>query len=290
MDSFKTYETVDRSDTSVSIGISRMEDIHDRRKGTIDEPHRHNFYTVLVIKDGNGLHKIDFSDYALAPNQLFFISPGQVHQLQESKQSLGYSLVFSPHFLLQNNIPEQFIEDLNLFHDFGETPPLTPQETDFQYIISLCEEMINVSSKQSQLKNETLGALLKLLLIRCTLSCTNPIDYSDGHDTANTTLRAFKQLIDQHYHEWHGTSEYADALNISSDYLNRIVKPLTGKTAKEHIQSRITTAAKRMIFFSDLSNKEIAYELGFSEPANFSAFFKKCVGQSPSDFKLSQKK
>ncbi|MBL4708824.1 MAG: helix-turn-helix domain-containing protein, partial [Flavobacteriales bacterium] len=54
--------------------------------------------------------------------------------------------------------------------------------------------------------------------------------------------------------------------------------------AKEYIQSRIITEAKRLLYFSKLSNKQIGYELGFGEPANFSAFFKKCTGFSPSNF------
>ncbi len=58
-----------------------------------------------------------------------------------------------------------------------------------------------------------------------------------------------------------------------------------GKTSKELIQSRISIEAKRMLYFSDLSIKEIGYELGFSEPANFSAFFKNCTGMSPSTFR-----
>ncbi|MEM0994741.1 MAG: helix-turn-helix domain-containing protein [Bacteroidota bacterium] len=44
-------------------------------------------------------------------------------------------------------------------------------------------------------------------------------------------------------------------------------------------------AAKRLLRFSELQNKEIAYELGFSAPANFSQFFKKCTGVSPSKFR-----
>ena len=91
--------------------------------------------------------------------------------------------------------------------------------------------------------------------------------------------------METHYKTWHATSQYANELNITPDHLNRSIKSLIGKTAKEYIQARITIAAKRMLYFSDLSTKEIAYDLGFSEPANFSNFFKKCTGISPSEFK-----
>ncbi|HED10427.1 MAG TPA: helix-turn-helix domain-containing protein, partial [Caldithrix abyssi] len=50
-------------------------------------------------------------------------------------------------------------------------------------------------------------------------------------------------------------------------------------------QSRITTEAKRHLYFTEASAKEIAYRLGFSNPAHFSSFFKKCTGKSPSFFR-----
>ncbi|WP_205127756.1 helix-turn-helix domain-containing protein [Okeania hirsuta] len=96
------------------------------------------------------------------------------------------------------------------------------------------------------------------------------------------SCEALKNLVEEKYKEWHASSsQYAEALHISPDYLNRSIKSLIGKTAKEYIQSRITTAAKRMLYFSELSNKEIGFELGFSEPANFSAFFQKVYRYFP---------
>jgi AraC-like DNA-binding protein len=62
---------------------------------------------------------------------------------------------------------------------------------------------------------------------------------------------------------------------------------MVGKTAKEYIQSCILLSSKRMLYFSDLSAKEIGYEMGFSEPANFSAFFKKHTGTAPSHYRES---
>ena len=73
-------------------------------------------------------------------------------------------------------------------------------------------------------------------------------------------------------------------MGVSSDHLSRVVKSLTGKTAKDFIQSKLIVESKRLLYFTDLSTKEIAYDLGFSESSNFSQFFKNQTGVSPSEF------
>lgn len=285
MEAVKTYQNVNREDESMSFGISRMEDIHDKHGGKPDEPHRHNYYTILLVKKASGEHRIDFNSYPLGNMQLFFISPGQVHQMIEASRSVGYSMVFSTQFLVQNNIPLSFIDDLNLFNDFGDTPPLTLSIEELETLSRYAEEILEINASDRSFKYEAMGAFIKLILIRCHNLCSLKSIDSNIQETGNTVLRNFKSLVDLHHTQWHGTTEYANELNISPDHLNRVIKSLTGKTAKEHIQSRIITAAKRLIYFTDLSSKEIGYELGFSEPGNFSAFFKKCTGFSPSKFK-----
>lgn len=285
MDSVKTYENVNRENDSLSFGISRMEEVHEKLNGKTDDPHRHNYFTIILIKKAKGKHLIDFNAYDLGDSSIFFLSPGQVHQVIEYEKSKGYSIVFSNQFLAQNNIPISFIDNLNLFNDFGETPPIPLGEEELKILSSYAEEMIEMNRSEIILKYEAIGSLVKLLLIRCNNLCSIKKPDFTHIDTGNSVLRNFKTLINQHHATWHGTTEYAQELHITPDHLNRVVKSLTGKTAKEHIQSRIITAAKRLLYFTDLSNKEIGFELGFSEPANFSAFFKKCTGISPSKFK-----
>ena len=287
MEAFKTYENVNRADESLSFGISTTEEIFEKHQGKPDAPHRHNFYTVIIALKAKGKHVIDFHEFALGENQVFFLSPGQVHQMKEESPTVGYSMVFSSQFLVENNIPLNFIKDLNLFNDFGETPPLLLNPKEMQRVKAYAEEILELQKSVVEFKYEAIGSLLKLLLIRCNNICALLQDFNPTIDGKNATLSKFKDLINRHHRTWHATSDYAEELHITPDYLNRIVKSATGKTAKEHIQSRIIVAAKRMLYFSELSQKEIGFELGFSEPANFSAFFKKCVGLSPSQFRAN---
>lgn len=285
MNTVKTYQEVNSEKQNVSFAISKMEDIYTKRNGKIDEPHRHNYYTVLIVKKANGLHKIDFNTYDLVNKQIFFVAPGQVHQLIETEKSLGYSMTFSNQFLVENSIPLSFINGLNLFQNYGQSPPLKPSEVQFDAIEKFTNQIFTLFNSDDRMKNLSIGAFLKLLLIECNNICsTNPIE-SDVDSSGDNLIRTFKSAVDDNYKNEHSTTFYATQLHITPDHLNRTVKAKVGKTAKEYIQSRIITEAKRLLYFTALSNKEIGYELGFNEPANFSAFFKKCTQLSPSKFK-----
>ena len=289
MDQIKTYQQVNKTNAAKSFGISRMEDIYDKHGGKPDTPHRHNYYTTVLVKQAKGQHFIDFEAYDLKGNQVYFISPGQVHQIVEAEKSFGYAMVFSIEFLVKNNVPLSFIEDLNLFNDYGKTPPLELTDEHMKRLSDYAEEMNYYFNSDDKFKDQAIESVLKLFLIYCNNICTVPSDNPQNIEAGNSILKNFKTLVDQNFTKWHQTSNYAHELNITPDHLNRTIKSLIGKTAKEYIQSRITIAAKRMLYFSGLSNKEIGYELGFSEPANFSAFFKKCTGESPSQFKKTNK-
>ena len=287
MDQVKTYTKVNRNNPSLTFGISRIESIFEQRNGEPDLPHRHDYYTVILTRKANGKHFVDFQEYDFLGNQLYFIAPGQVHQIIENEQSFGYVIVFSVDFLVENNIPIDFIENLRLFNIFEKNPPLQLNEQELSNLERYFEEIFQIfHHTEMEYKDEALGSLLKLMLISCNNICSLP---KREKNDKNSILSNFKVLINQFFKKWHTTTEYANELIISSDYLNRIVKAQTGKTAKEHIQSRIIVEAKRLLYFSEMSTKEIGFELGFSEPANFSSFFKSHVGLSPSKFIESKK-
>ncbi len=283
----KTYPNLNLQDRGINFSIARMEDIYDKRNGAPDEPHRHDYFTVVIPIKAKGIHNIDFNEYTLSDGQIFFVNEGQVHQIIEHERSLGYAIVFSADFLIRHNIPVSFIHDINLFAHFGASPPLLLAAVTFKKVISYCEEIFLLQNEKQKFASEAISSYLKLILILCNNSCTHQPRATHETESGERLLKSFKELVNEKYTTWHSVKEYSESLFVSADYLNKVVKSLIGKTAKEYIQNRIIIGAKRLLFHTAFSSKEIAYELGFGEPAHFSSFFKKCTGQSPSNFKKS---
>lgn len=290
MKDIKTFNKVDRLNTSISFSISRLEDNYELRQSKPNLPHRHGFYTVILPIKVKGQHNIDFKSYNFENSVVFFVGPGQVHQIIEEEKSYGFSMVFSPQFLISNNISSSFIEDLNLFNNYGDASPMVLNENQRKKLIHYCEEMIDYDLSTIKFKNQAIGASLKLFLIQCNNICSIPLKMTKALEARHYILKNFKSAVEKHHLEWHSSTQYAQSLNISADHLNRTIKSLIGKTAKEYIQKRISMAAKRMLYFTDLTTKEIGYKLGFSEASNFSAFFKKCTDLSPTEFRKNRRK
>lgn len=79
----------------------------------------------------------------------------------------------------------------------------------------------------------------------------------------------------------------AKKLNISPNYLSRLLKTLTGQTTQQHIHDKLIEKAKEKLSTTDLSISEIAYELGFEHLQSFSKLFKNKVEMSPLEFRAS---
>lgn len=290
MDTVKTYDHIANEGNALEIRIDDLSAVHRKSQGKPNKPHRHDFYTILLVEKSEGTHLIDFNEYAFGERQVFFVAPGQVHQVIEKSSPKGFSILFSRAFLMRNKISEFFIQDLNLFHDYAFAPPVELSEDVMNKVCSYATDMLELQQNPDTFSDEAMGALLKLILIQCNNSCALPESaFLQAENGKSSILRNFKMLIDNHFKVWHGVQQYADELNISTDHLNRVVKSQTGKTAKDHIQSKLIVEAKRQLYFSDMSSKEIGYYLGFSEPAHFSAFFKKNTGSSPSQFQPTPK-
>jgi AraC-like DNA-binding protein len=204
----------------------------------------------------------------------------------EENKSYGFSIVFSEQFLIENHIPTNFLFELNLFNHHSNSPLLEIDKTSKDELNIYCENLILSLKANEGIEKYMSGAYLKQFLIKCSVLLFKNSE-TNATESNNSLFIKFRKLVELNYSTWHSVTDYSNSLNITPDHLNRTIKSLIGKTTKEYIHSRIHVAAKRMLFFTDLTNKEIGYQLGFTEPSHFSASFKKSVGVSPRDFKNS---
>jgi AraC family transcriptional activator of pobA len=92
------------------------------------------------------------------------------------------------------------------------------------------------------------------------------------------------------YKQLKSPGDYAAALHLSLSYLNEAVKEATGFTITYWIHQEVMLEAKRLLYHSSCTVKEIAYELGYEDPTYFSRLFKKTVGKTPGDFREQYRK
>ncbi len=268
----------------VPFAIRTLEEVYDEAKGQTSNPHRHNFYTVLWVKQGRGVHHVDFKDHPINDNTVYFLQPGQVHQFAPSEKPRGVAILFTDDFLSLYSISRDFFTSLYLFENCDENTPIPLNPGDRHGFEELSYTMFKELESADSYSYEVIGANLKLLLILCHRARTQGNNAS-SQSMENSLVKDFKLAVEDKFRHHHKVSFYSDALYITANHLNQVIKSAMGMTAKEYIQNRIMLEAKREAYFTRLSSKNIAYELGFEDPAHFSKFFKNCAGESFSSFR-----
>ncbi len=268
--------------------IKTMEEIDEALGGIADNPHTHNYYTIIWPLNASGRHIIDFKEYPILENHLFFVSPGQVHQVITDPRPTGYVINFMPEFLEKNSIRNEFIADLKLFKKSDETPPLAVNETIAAALKVFADQMLHAFHSQKDMLLEIIGAYLKLFLIECNGHCSlSPNNNLQSIEVSKTLVKNFKALVEKQFNTQHQVKYYAEKLNVTPNYLNEVIKTSMNTSAKEFIQNRLILEAKRMVVYTEKSAKEIGFDLGFDDPSHFSKFFKNNTAQSLQDFKES---
>lgn len=169
---------------------------------------------------------------------------------------------------------------------FGPSPTMliNLDEGDRKKIKDIFEQMQEEFESTEDIKAGMLRALLIKLVIQLTRAARKQYVPDTLNDGNFNLMRKFNFLVELHYKEHHQVSFYASALNRSPKTIANLFSACSAKTPLQTIHERIVTEAKRLLLYTDKSVKEIADQLGFSDMAHFSKFFRNHTGKSPSDF------
>lgn len=234
--------------------------------------HRDDYYILGIIVNGKIDCIIDFQKYSLSKNSLILLSPGQVHQFIFEKDLEALMLAFTP-AMLDDNIRYQ-LEQCSIFH----SPVYHAEECgDVATMFELLSRQKYMPAAR-YLAKAIISILADLIFRQC--STVN----QESSRRINLMIK-FGKFLREHITKERRPSFYADKLNISPVYLNEIVKELSGQSSSQYIKNEIILLAKRELFHTSDSVKEIAFRLGFSDNAYFSRLFTETAGVSPIQFR-----
>jgi AraC family transcriptional activator of pobA len=249
-----------------------------------DHIQRLNYYSAILITGGAGSLTADFSEYFFRAGSVIFFAPYQPFMLQTADKIEGVALHFHPDFFCIHAHHKEVACHGVLFNNIYQSPilTLTPVETaDFHSMIdAIKKELLDPGLAQREL----LIAYLKVFLIKATrLRTDQPSIATDNRKTL--ILSDLKDAIENHYRTKHRASDYSELLHISPKSLARITKSRFNRTLTNLISERIVIEAKRELYLTSKTVKEIAWLLGFEDEYYFSRFFKNNADVSPQLFR-----
>lgn len=251
------------------------------------ENHRHNHYEIIWLKKGKGIHHIDGQKFNYNGSVLFLLSPGQVHKIEQEEKGEGFVIKFLPELFKNQKEVEEYLIDSLLFDAIDAFPVINLTASQYKVFEDLFYQ-ITVEFNTSEIgQQQILSSFLKILITNINRLKHLQEAYSFTPEFGYDIFRKYKINIEKNYKTIHSVNEYALSLNTTARTLNGLAKKFSNKTAGQIIADRILLEAKRYLHHNTLSIKEIAFELGYEDPAYFTRFFKNNLGISPQQFKDS---
>ena len=227
---------------------------------------------------------LDDLQLQLQPGQLLTTTYFQHLRFSTTEPPLT-ALLFNREFYCIADHDEEVSCNGILFFGTQDLPIITiptEQERKFELLLEvILEEFRTVDNIQGDM----LQMLLKRFIIICTRLAKEQHIVHELNDGQIDTIRRFNVLVDMHFRTLRKVKDYADLLHKSPKTLSNLFSTYNQQSPQQIIQERVVLEAKRLLLFTDKQTQEIAYDLGFEDPAYFSRFFKKQAGLTPSAFR-----
>lgn len=250
--------------------------------------HRHeSFFQIFLVTEGGGemlgpQRPVPFS----APCALF-IPPGAVHGFRFARDVDGTVVT-----ALVERLSAIVAGDRQIA-DFASVPRIVPLERDAAAAGMVAEALAGLRRELSR-PAAGRGALIEALMTTAVVGLARAAGRGEPAGTGpdDRDARRVEQLlalIGAHFREHRPVGFYAAHIGVSAAHLNRLARARTGLSVQGLFAARQFEAARRELVFSPLSVQEIAYSLGFSDPAYFNRFFRRMTGTTPGAYRAAER-
>ncbi len=250
------------------------------------EPHAHPQHgQVIFVRSGRGVMNLEGRSVPFEGPCALVLPTECVHGLDYEIDVDRWLMTIELAYLTQVNAK------LQEFVQLWSAPRIIPlshtveAEVEFDSLLRRVDQEVKSTEVGHIEGTEALLTILFLMLVR-----GMPLDQigNEGATRNDTRLaERFRDLVEQHYRDNVPLQEYASLLAVSLVQLRAACASATGQSPTKMIHARLVTEAKRNLIFGDMSVEQIAFGLGFSDAAYFTRFFRKEVGQTPSQFRAA---
>jgi len=252
---------------------------------------RTNYYSFIFIKDGKGNYTTDEHTFEYGPQTIYFTNPGHLKAFEFYELNDAYLITLSEEFLKTNVHKDIFLEFPFLLAE--TVPPQALNRENFEEIEVLYKQILKEYKGDSKFKYKLIGNLFVVLLLKIKESFWFDYYPLEEGSRSSQIVKTFKESLESHYRDLADgkvqsilqPQDYAAIQNLSANYLGEVIKSKTGKSISSWIAEKSVSQAKALLKNLGISIKEIGHQLGYSEAAHFTNFFKKNTGTSPSKYR-----
>jgi AraC family transcriptional regulator, transcriptional activator of pobA len=250
------------------------------------EPHAHPAYgQVIFVRSGRGVMNLEGESVPFEGPCALLLPTECVHGLDYEVDVDRWVVTIEVAYLTQVNAK------LREFIALWEAPRVIPLGATAD---AGMEFYSLINSLKHEAESDAVGhvvgteALLTTLLLK--LARATPLEQAASESTSRNDMRLvdrFRKLIEEHYRENLTLQDYASKMAVSLVQLRAACASAAEQSPTKMIHARIITEAKRNLIFGDMSVEQIAFGLGFADAAYFTRFFRREVGQAPSQFRVA---
>ena len=246
--------------------------------------HKATFYQLIWIIEGQAIFYIDFQKIIIPAGNLLVVTTNQIIKFDIESDYKGKLILFTDTFFNQTKLDTVFLQTAEIFN-----PSLLNQLVEWnihelnELLYSIDNELQNYDSTLFQ--QQIVQGYLRIIL----LNTERQANQKTPQNPNKEIIRKFFDQVEKYFTTHRDVEFYLNQLNIGDKKLSKEIKSQLSIKPKQYIDNRIILEAKRLLIYNrDLNIKEIAFNLGFDEPTNFTKFFKKKEGLSPNAFKENE--
>jgi AraC-like DNA-binding protein len=261
-----------------------MEDLEGilEKHPILEYPHKSTYFSLYLVENAVGEMIIDNHKVIIDQPKAIVIKPQSVNKLQTDKIAKGKVICFTEDFFslrYNNNVLYQFD-----FLKQESKPCIRLNNNQFQKSFDILNFMYDEFLTHQQTSSKVLRSYLNILLFQVDRAFSIvPNTYVKS--IKRERIIEFESLVDKYFDKYKLPCDFAEQMHLSPNYLNKICKEETGKTAGEIIRKRIIIEAQRLLHYTNDSVNEISDKLGFEHVSYFITMFKRETGFPPEKFR-----